>query len=65
MRYSRGYNYQRALYEDPTTIRNWFSLIENIITKYGILKDDIWNFDETGFIMGIIRTSKVVISMKM
>jgi hypothetical protein len=61
-RYSRGYDYQRALCEDLTIIRNWFRLVENTIAKYGILEDDIWNFDETGFMMGIIRTSKVVTS---
>jgi hypothetical protein len=30
--------------------------------KYGIYIDDIWNFDETGFMMGMILTGKVVIS---
>jgi hypothetical protein len=28
--------------------------------KYGIQPDDIWNFDETGFIMGKIQPKKVV-----
>ncbi|RFN50199.1 fot5 transposase [Fusarium flagelliforme] len=61
-RYNRRYDYQRALCEDPTTIRNWFKLVENTIAKYGIRSDDIWNFDETGFIMGMISTGKVVTS---
>jgi hypothetical protein len=61
-RYNRRYDYQRALCEDPTTIRNWFKLVENTIAKYGIRSDDIWNFDETGFMMGIISTGKVVTS---
>jgi hypothetical protein len=61
-RYQRRYDYQRALCEDPTIIRNWFRLVENIIAKYGIRSDDIWNFDETGFMMGMISTGKVVTS---
>ncbi|RFN45100.1 hypothetical protein FIE12Z_10660 [Fusarium flagelliforme] len=59
-RLPRTYGYKRALCEDPTIIRNWFRLIENTIMKYGIQPDDIWNFDETGFIMGKIQPKKVV-----
>jgi hypothetical protein len=29
---------------------------------YSILNTDIYNFDETGFIIGVASTSKVVIS---
>jgi hypothetical protein len=58
----RKYDYRRAQCEDPTTIRNWFRLVENTIAKYGIRSDDIWNFDETGFIMGVISSGTVVTS---
>src|SRR6478752_2452280 len=61
-RFQRRYNYRRAQCEDPTTIRNWFRLVENIIAKYGIRSDDIWNFDETGFMMGVISSGIVVTS---
>ncbi|GKU14587.1 unnamed protein product [Fusarium langsethiae] len=47
----RRYDYQRAKCEDPTVIRNWFRLIENTIAKYGITLADIYNFDETGFMI--------------
>ncbi|KAM5526450.1 transposase [Fusarium oxysporum f. sp. phaseoli] len=50
----RKYDYQRAKCEDPTIIRGWFRLVQNTIAKYGIRSDDIWNFDETGFMMGVI-----------
>ena len=30
------------------------------ITKYGIQEDDIFNFDETDFMMGVASTAKVV-----
>ena len=49
LKYTRKYNYQRALYEDPKAISNWFRLVENIQAKYGIPDEDIYNFDETGF----------------
>jgi hypothetical protein len=64
MRFQRKYDYRRAKCEDPTIIRNWFRLIENTIAKYGIRSDDIWNFDETGFMMGVILSGIVVTSLE-
>lgn len=55
-RFNRKYDYQRAQCEDPEIIRGWFALVRNTIAKYGILEGDIYNFDETGFIMGVIST---------
>ncbi|KAL9563830.1 hypothetical protein ACKAV7_012072 [Fusarium commune] len=60
MRLFRKYDYQRAKCEDPTIIHNWFRLVQNTIAKYGIRSDDIWNFDETGFMMGIIMAGMVI-----
>lgn len=37
-------------------------LLENTITKYDIVKSDIYNFDETGFLMGFIITEMIIIS---
>jgi hypothetical protein len=48
-KYTRKYDYQRALCEDYSIIRAWFNLVRNTIAKYGILEEDIHNFDETGF----------------
>jgi len=61
-RFNRKYDYQRALCEDPEVIGGWFTLVRNTIAKYGILEVDIYNFDETGFMMGIISTAMVVTS---
>lgn len=58
---NRKYDLQRALQEDPTVIRDWFELVRNIRAKYGIQTDDEYNFDETGFMMGIIGSQLVVI----
>ncbi|KFY28445.1 hypothetical protein V491_00458 [Pseudogymnoascus sp. VKM F-3775] len=59
-RFSRAYDFQRALCEDPTVINAWFRLVSNMRAKYGILDCDFYNFDETGFMMGVICSSMVV-----
>jgi DNA-binding Lrp family transcriptional regulator len=59
-RFFRKYDYQRAKCEDPAVIRDWFRLVANVIAKYGIRSDDIYNFDETGFLMGMIASGMVV-----
>jgi hypothetical protein len=61
-RFQRKYDYQRAKCEDPAIIRGWFELVRNTIAKYGINDADIYNFDETGFMMGVISTAMVVTS---
>ena len=33
-------------------------------SKYGILDDDIYNFDETGFMMGVIFPGMVVTTLE-
>ena len=59
-RLSRTYDKQRALCEDPDVINAWFRLVANMRAKYGILDCDLYNFDETGFMMGVICSSMVV-----
>jgi hypothetical protein len=44
------------------TINAWFQLVEEPHLSYGILTEDTYNFDETGFMVAIIATSKVVTS---
>jgi hypothetical protein len=58
--YCREYDYYKAKCEDPTIICNWFRLVENTIANYGITLADIYNFDETGFMMGMIASGMVV-----
>jgi hypothetical protein len=64
IRWNRLYDYQRALCEDPEIIWGWFRLIAAIIAKYGIRDENIYNFDETGFMIGKITASMVVTSAK-
>jgi hypothetical protein len=58
--YNRKFDIQRAEVEDPETISKSFTLVGNTIAKHGVLEEDIFNFDETGFQMGVISTSKVI-----
>jgi hypothetical protein len=58
--FSRRYDYQRALNEDPKSLRAWFATVQREIDKNGIQPEDIYNFDETGFAMGLILAQKVV-----
>jgi hypothetical protein len=59
-RFNRAYDRQRALCEDPVLIRGWFELVEQTKAKYGICDEDVYNFDEAGFMMGKITTQLVV-----
>jgi hypothetical protein len=59
---NRKYDYKRALCEDPIIIGDWFKLVESIRAKYGIVDEDTYNFDETGFMMGMITSRAVVTS---
>ena len=59
-RFNRAYERQRALYEDPVLVRSWFELFEQTKAKYGICDEDVYNFDEAGFMMHKIMTQLVV-----
>jgi hypothetical protein len=41
-------------------ISAWFKLVEDTKAKYGVHNDDVHNFDETSFQMGVISSIKVV-----
>lgn len=60
MSFNRAKDHQRAKQEDPVVIGDWFRLVANTKAKYGITDGDTYNFDETGFQMGVIGTMKVV-----
>jgi hypothetical protein len=64
-RQNRRIDYQRVQCEDPAQYNAWFDLVRNVIAKYGIDASDIYNFDETGFTIGqIIATRMVVTSVE-
>ena len=59
-RFSRRYDYQRALNEDRRSIRAWFNSVRRVVEDNGILAEDIYNFNETGFAIGLISAQKAV-----
>jgi hypothetical protein len=56
----RPRDYRRALCSNPAVISPWFDLVRNVKAKYGILDKDTYNFDETGFQIGVGGSVKVV-----
>ena len=63
-RFNRRITHQRAKQEDPNVIMPWFQTVQAAIQEHGIHEDDIWNFDETGFAMGLCSTSKVITAVE-
>ncbi|RAQ99007.1 hypothetical protein DDE83_009211 [Stemphylium lycopersici] len=61
-KWNRKFHSQRARCEDPVAISAWFKLVEETRQAYGILDNNVYNFDETSFIIGVAATSKVVTS---
>lgn len=61
-RSSRGCGFKRVQCEDADRKNAWFRLVQNVAAKYGIEDADIYNFEETGFMMGIITNTVVVTS---
>jgi hypothetical protein len=62
-KWNRKFYSQRARCEDPVAIAAWFKRVEEMRQAYGILDEDIYNFDETSFMIGVAATSKVVTSL--
>ena len=58
--YNRKFDYQRAACEDPEEFGKWFERFRKTIAEYGVVERVIYNFDETGFMMGIITPQSVV-----
>ena len=61
-RWSRPYDHQRAACEDPAAIQRWFDLVKSTKERWGIVDNNIYNFDETGFMMGKVLSQMVVTS---
>ena len=58
--FNRAKDRQRILREDPVEIDAWFTRVKDTMATYGVHPDDVHNFDETGFQMGVIGSMKVV-----
>jgi hypothetical protein len=61
--HSRSLDYDRAKANDPASIKDYFLLIADTMSHYDIKSNLIFNMDEKGFLIGLIRKSmKVIIS---
>ncbi|KAH8430962.1 uncharacterized protein LDX57_013068 [Aspergillus melleus] len=58
--FSRRYDYRRAKCEDPKLMKEWFDRVQITIMQHGIAQEDIYNFDEIGFAMGLISNARVL-----
>jgi hypothetical protein len=50
----------RKLAHDPAVLLNWFKRFEALRTQFGVCNEDIWNFDETGFRIGVGKSQWIV-----
>jgi hypothetical protein len=46
--------------ENPHVINAWFVKFKAMVSEHGIVADDIWNMDETGFQIGVGKDQMVV-----
>jgi hypothetical protein len=46
--------------KNPEAINDWFVKFKAVVLEYGIVADDIWNMDETGFQIGVGKDQMVV-----
>jgi hypothetical protein len=46
---------------DVHTIKDWFELLRICLANYGIGVRDIWNIDETGFMVGMLKKCVVMV----
>jgi hypothetical protein len=51
---------ERKRAESYKNLENWFQMLQDVITRFGINSDDIWNFDERGFRIGVGRDQLVI-----
>jgi hypothetical protein len=60
IRRQRHLDLDRALAHDLDGIQQWFNGYIKVVTDYGINPADIWNFDETGFRIGIGKDQWII-----
>ena len=41
-------------------VQTWFKCVQDIKMEYGILDENIWNFNKTGFQIGVIVIARVI-----
>ena len=59
-RRARQLDLARKASHDIPAIVQWFNGLEKIKSEYGIVPEDTWNFDETGFRVGVGRNQWIL-----
>ena len=61
-KWNHKFHSQYAKCEDLVTINTWFKRVKETRLAYSIFNKNTYNFNEIGFMMGVIVILKVVIS---
>ena len=51
---------ERKLAHDPAVLENWFERFRQLRERFSVQDEDIWNFDETGFQIGVGKSQWIV-----
>ena len=62
IRFSRTYDFQRALYENSDLTKKWFILMKNIYMKYGSIYNNYISIDNSYYKTCFVKIVKVFIS---
>src|SRR5450432_3267524 len=57
-----GLDKERSLAQNPDIITNWFQLFRNVVKENNINSNNIYNIDEKGILIGVIKKVKVLVS---
>jgi hypothetical protein len=60
IRLSKPLSFDRAFAHDPNGIEKWYLKFGKICIQFNIHSHNIWNFDETGFLIRVRNTQKIV-----
>jgi hypothetical protein len=55
---------ERKQAEGYKALEEWFNLYKDVRDRYGILNEDTWNMDETGFCIGVGHDQLVITKQK-
>lgn len=60
IRRRKSLDIERLLAQDKKLIQEWFSRYQAIIDQYGIQPEDLYDFDETGFHIGVGKDQWII-----
>jgi len=63
-RLQKTLNSNRAASEDLNTVKEYFEKLQQVIHEQGIVANDIWNMDETGFRIGVGKNQLIITKRK-